>query len=95
MLQRRLALFQSNSANGEFAERTTGEEEPLPLTQLGYDDPDAVAMREMISNQTQRENEAEEGNGSHGSRVGKKLIIGKLQDGRGGGRKTRARKSEG
>ncbi|KAF3483384.1 BRCT domain-containing protein [Arthroderma uncinatum] len=94
MLQRRLALFQSNSANGEFAEKGAGEDEPLPLTQLGYEDPDAVAMREMISNQSQKDNTAE-GNGPPGSRAGKKLIIGKIQDGWGGGRRTRSRKSGG
>ncbi|EFE41119.1 BRCT domain protein [Trichophyton verrucosum HKI 0517] len=94
MLQRRLALFQSNSANGEFAEKAAGEDEPLPLTQLEYDDPDAVAMREMISNQSPRNNEVDEGTGPGSSRAGRKLIIGKLQDGR-GGRKTRSRKSEG
>ncbi|EFR04686.1 S-M checkpoint control protein rad4 [Nannizzia gypsea CBS 118893] len=94
MLQRRLALFQSNSANGEFAEKAVGEDEPLPLTQLEYDDPDAVAMREMISNQSQRDDEAGEGTGPGGSRIGRKLVIGKLQDSR-GGRITRSRKSEG
>ncbi|EGD97454.1 hypothetical protein TESG_04863 [Trichophyton tonsurans CBS 112818] len=94
ILQRRLALFQSNSANGEFAEKAAGEDEPLPLTQLEYDDPDAVAMREMISNQSPKNNEADEGTGPGSSRAGRKLIIGKLQDGR-GGRKTRSRKSEG
>ncbi|KAK2816030.1 hypothetical protein FQN49_008052, partial [Arthroderma sp. PD_2] len=93
MLQRRLALFQSNSANGEFAEKGAREDEPLPFTQLGYEDPDAVAMREMISNQSQKDNVAEQENGPHGSRVGKKLVIGKIQDGRGGGRRTRSRKS--
>lgn len=88
MLERRLAMFQSNSAHGEFADNGPVETDSPALTQLGYEDPDAAAMREMITKRSQNDKEREQGQPASGA--GRKLVIGTLQDNQGSKRRTRS-----
>ncbi|EEP80101.1 DNA repair and recombination protein pif1 [Uncinocarpus reesii 1704] len=103
LLENRLHLFRNGLARHESERTEMEDEETPPMTQLGYEDPDAVAMREKVI-QRAREKNATEGDirdenqkGERKSRGGT-LVIGQLQDseqfaGWGSGRRTRSRKA--
>ncbi|KAK2748135.1 hypothetical protein FQN57_001259 [Myotisia sp. PD_48] len=96
LLERRIALFQGASSYGDFAQNRAIEEEPLTSTQLGYDDPDAIAMREMITKQDP--NDKGQPQGGPIARAGSKLVIGSINDDNNGWsnrRRTRSHRMRG
>ncbi|WEW61119.1 DNA helicase [Emydomyces testavorans] len=106
LLAGRLNLFCNRPTHHEFeAERFEFDNDKTPpMTQLGYEDPDAIAMREKITrraremNATEEDIEDESKKGKRKSGIGGHLVIGMLQDseklaGWGGGRRTRSRRT--
>ncbi|KAK2798625.1 hypothetical protein FQN50_008783 [Emmonsiellopsis sp. PD_5] len=103
LLESRLDMFRTNEGlAGEYGHGGHGQEdeEQPPMTQLGYEDPDAAAMRAKITNGNRGGGgggEEERGSGGvygRGEGAGKGLVIGKVKDheildGWGGRRRTR------
>lgn len=103
LLERRLNLLRNQSTN-EFAaeEFEFGDEATPPMTQLGYEDPDAIAMREKIAGSVRNIKVAEKSDVEENNRDKKKsgvnLVVEPLQDneklaGWGGGRRTRSKRA--
>ncbi|KAI1958358.1 DNA helicase [Ophidiomyces ophidiicola] len=98
-LKDRLSLFRKGHTHEFVAEKFQFQDaETPPMTQLGYEDPDALAMREKFTRKAQEMNAVEESGqdtkkGHNKRRSGGNLIIGTLQDSNTipGGRRTRSK----
>ncbi|EER25147.1 BRCA1 C Terminus (BRCT) domain containing protein [Coccidioides posadasii C735 delta SOWgp] len=103
LLESRLNLLRNGLGQYDAERYEFEEEETPPMTQLGYEAPDAVAMREKITRRAREMNGAEENTddrqeGKNKNDNGGRLVIGQLKDSEtlaiwGGGRRTRSKRT--
>ncbi|KMU85790.1 rad4 [Coccidioides immitis H538.4] len=103
LLESRLNLLRNGLGQYDAERYEFEEEETPPMTQLGYEAPDAVAMREKITRRAREMNGAEENTddmqeGKNKNDNGGRLVLGQLKDSEtlaiwGGGRRTRSKRT--